>query len=750
MASAVAPPREELKQLILRALGAQYTSVSSMDSIETGNAYQSIALGDTQTSGFREDRGDLLDRIEFEGKRVLDLGSNLGEVSRAARARGAALVDGFEYDPYFIEIADLINAYTETTRVSFFQRDISDVAAFEHHYDIVLAFAVFGQGLRVSLPRVAEICDGIMVLETHRLEGNFESTYMEPISEHFPHHRVLGQTQWGSPFDRRETRAVVVFAKEEAHLAEMVRVSPEAEGRTTPAGGPRPAARCIVDVNRTRPHASFFAAFGDRTGDELLEAVAGPPPDPIAGNPRYEHWLYYLRGYRDFLRSGRIGPGNPYYDHLVHEAETDPSLARPLRDPASAVEYVTRQFRDLRRFQEGAGDPGAGRDMKPIRGLAGDRKSPSELVLVDTEGNRVFMARVDGWHRLFAARTFGIPALPCEIYEGADPGPVRGSVDSIHVTDAQMQFSGWCLDPERRIDRAELSSRGRRLAGAVMSPRVDVRDAFPHVPHAADSGFAFEADVAGVAQDTDGIRAFEVTGFDEFLPVGRMTTYWSPDVATAPVPPDDLARRVRGVDPHMLSLRTLNAAVEMLDPVGRYRALDSFHAVLDLGCGLGLFDVHAKRFLPRAQVTAVEFDAEAIEWATAAGLPASYLLVDERPPAPFEAGSFDLVLSPFLLRRIAADEHQGWLDEIARLLRSGGYAAVAIQGELAGRLLADPAVRERWRGEGAATLRGTNGHAVTYETRAHFLAQCTGLFEVIAYREGAVNNEQDLVLLRKA
>ena len=105
---------ERLRDVILEALAVSYISTSCKDEIETGNHYQSVTLGDVRTEGFRNERDEFLDMIDFRNKTVLDLGSNLGELSRAARARGAAVVDGFEYDPFFVEIACAVNAYNKT------------------------------------------------------------------------------------------------------------------------------------------------------------------------------------------------------------------------------------------------------------------------------------------------------------------------------------------------------------------------------------------------------------------------------------------------------------------------------------------------------------------------------------------------------------------------------------------------------------------------------------------------------------
>lgn len=213
------PPtiKPDLKQLILGGLSAQYISESCAGGVETGNHYQSVWLGDEVTSGFRTQRYDLLDRISFEGKTVLDLGSNLGELSRAARARGAALVDGFEYDPFFVEMAGAINAYNGTTRVSFYERDITDPTVYREEYDLVLAFSVFIY-IQDRLAEIAAKTRGLLVLETHRLDDNLESTYLESVSAFFSAFEFLGETEWGIRNEPSVRRAVIAFARDEESL----------------------------------------------------------------------------------------------------------------------------------------------------------------------------------------------------------------------------------------------------------------------------------------------------------------------------------------------------------------------------------------------------------------------------------------------------------------------------------------------------------------------------------------------------
>ena len=215
------PPtaRPQLEELIRVSLGLPYVS-SGKEGIETGNHYQSVSIGDAKTSGFRSDRSAFLNRVDFRGRKVLDLGSNLGELSRSARARGADVVDGFEYDPFFVEVAHLLNAYNFTTRVSFFQRDITDPKVYVGHYDIVMAFAVWTY-VRPILSSISRITEALL-LETHKLNGNLERDYTTPISRFFPHTTVLGESDWGRTQDPGGGRAVLLCAKTGAALEQAL------------------------------------------------------------------------------------------------------------------------------------------------------------------------------------------------------------------------------------------------------------------------------------------------------------------------------------------------------------------------------------------------------------------------------------------------------------------------------------------------------------------------------------------------
>ena len=417
---------------------------SCKDGIQTGNHYQSLALGETRTTGFRTDRREFLDRIDFEGKKVLDLGSNLGEISRAARTRGAYLVDGFEYDPFFVETAQLVNAYNNVTRVSFYERDITDPSSYTERYDIVLALSVFVY-IESVLDRIADITDQVLVLETHRLDGDLESTYLEPVLRYFPYYRILGETEWGTAVDPSVRRAVIAFAKQESSLSAALKSSPPAElesqtnvilaAESAEQLDPELAPLRYVDVSRTaRWYDRFFSTLQFGSAEELLAAVAGiqVDVDSIARShdlmqkevlSGWAYWLLYIKGYLQYVDTERVDSGNVYYDYLVRyfgPRGHDPGLCSALADPHTAAERVARRFRDFDIFRNHEGREPSGLDnIAPVTVILRDPPPHDASPVYGVGSDAPLMANIDGYHRLFLARLFGIEALRCEVvYEG--------------------------------------------------------------------------------------------------------------------------------------------------------------------------------------------------------------------------------------------------------------------------------------------------------------------------------------------
>jgi hypothetical protein len=76
-----------------------------------------------------------LERVELAGRTVLDLSGGPGHVARAARARGAALVDSVHLGDDCAALARLLDLHQRATRV--FVHD--SLAGLDRRYDVVLA-----------------------------------------------------------------------------------------------------------------------------------------------------------------------------------------------------------------------------------------------------------------------------------------------------------------------------------------------------------------------------------------------------------------------------------------------------------------------------------------------------------------------------------------------------------------------------------------------------------------------------------
>jgi SAM-dependent methyltransferase len=106
-----------------------------------------------------------LDGVVLGGRRVLDLGSGLGDLARAARRRGAELVDAVDRDPGRVELARLLCVLQDVDRISFAEGDAGRASTYADEYDAILAFGPALDAMRPILPRVAQNLRGPLLAE---------------------------------------------------------------------------------------------------------------------------------------------------------------------------------------------------------------------------------------------------------------------------------------------------------------------------------------------------------------------------------------------------------------------------------------------------------------------------------------------------------------------------------------------------------------------------------------------------------
>lgn len=184
--------------------------------------------------------------------------------------------------------------------------------------------------------------------------------------------------------------------------------------------------------------------------------------------------------------------------------------------------------------------------------------------------------------------------------------------------------------------------------------------------------------------------------------------------------------------------------------------------VLDFGCGIGrgAFRLHARRSIP---THACDVNEDALAYLQAI-LPSIESAVNTfSPPLPYPDVKFDAVVSISIWTHLTPDDGLAWLREIERVLKPGGYAFISVSG---------PAVLEHRRQRGSpgwdavttTELRQKGLIFIEYPKGSHGIAGRYGLaahhpdyirekwsehFEVIEIRERAIDNIQDLVVLKK-
>ena len=136
-----------------------------------------------------DEHASLLDRLPLAGQRVLDLGSGIGDLSRTVRTRGAALVDGYEVDESQVQLARILNVYHDSTRVSFYERDITKPDSYEEQYDVVLALSQ-AHNLGGVMPNIAAITNLLFAIELVGPE-NAEASLVSVIEAAFASSKIV-------------------------------------------------------------------------------------------------------------------------------------------------------------------------------------------------------------------------------------------------------------------------------------------------------------------------------------------------------------------------------------------------------------------------------------------------------------------------------------------------------------------------------------------------------------------------------
>ncbi|HEY1847618.1 MAG TPA: class I SAM-dependent methyltransferase [Opitutaceae bacterium] len=221
--------------------------------------------------------------------------------------------------------------------------------------------------------------------------------------------------------------------------------------------------------------------------------------------------------------------------------------------------------------------------------------------------------------------------------------------------------------------------------------------------------------------------------------------------AKVPSPPGRLMGRVHGSD---------NAST--FDSVGRTVALDLNRAagqsrpsrILDFGCGCGRVTRFLPVLYPDARIFGTDIDAEAIAWDSQSCPAIAFSVNGDRPPLPFEDGSFDLVLAVSVFTHLPEDLQLEWLGELRRVAgRSGSLVLTFASEDLIRPHLGPEQARQL---DQAGFFHGaygeTSGLPAYYQSSWHSFAYIKRVwgryFEILGHGPKGINMHQDWVLCR--
>ncbi len=388
--------KDKLSSLIRESVKLNYISTSIHSEIKTGNSYQTISLGEGSTTSGRPDRMSYLSRINFRDKSVLDIGANTGEMSRSVRALGARLVDGYEYDPYFVEIGRAVNALVGTTRVSLFQGDCTRAALYQDfHYDIVLALNVWVY-ISGVMPIIRDIAP-IVVFETHTLDHGM-NFYYKHLSRWFSAAACIGLTDVGE--DPHKSRAFIILANNNEIIysriqQEFVAVKPYFKNSFLERVG-------IL----TQQEALGLAA---KYYEERSEANWGSEKHCAFGSEGYFQAL--LAGFHQFGLEGEKVSDENFYLRFFARGVTEGVIDNRMKNIVEQTKWLKRKvankFEDMQNIILGFPQR-----VPPIQLV---QQAGGKLQFTTSKGETIGCSEIDGHHRFFMAQVMGVERIHCQI-----------------------------------------------------------------------------------------------------------------------------------------------------------------------------------------------------------------------------------------------------------------------------------------------------------------------------------------------
>lgn len=332
-----------------------------------------------------------------------------------------------------------------------------------------------------------------------------------------------------------------------------------------------------------------------------------------------------------------------------------------------------------------------------------------------------------------------------------------GYVDEMVYDTDGLLVRGWMLLPRGELGSICVYLNDNFVGYAEPEIRLDVGRAFPHLLHAARSGFRFYAKLP--SGETTEIARLDLIAFMNGQPVAKMTSLYRAGLDRAvPTPPPELMERASGTrDAQVFKLAGLKSFGEFLGVILRYREIASIRRLLDWGCGPGRVCVHFLAAEDGPEVFGCDVDSEAIDWCSEKLRPGNFSVVHPWPPTPYRDSMFDVVIGSSIFTHLSREAHKSWLAEIKRIMAPGGLfitsvlgdsAALAVTG--ASRAIMRHGIFDRIRDATVNGIVPKGYYRVTFQGRDYTFRECSKYFEILEYIERGMSNHEDLIVMRRS
>jgi SAM-dependent methyltransferase len=326
---------------------------------------------------------------------------------------------------------------------------------------------------------------------------------------------------------------------------------------------------------------------------------------------------------------------------------------------------------------------------------------------------------------------------------------------------AHVACNRLCLTVANTVEgrgRLEVAADAARWTGTLVIPATE--QVLPELDQVCALIKRAQAEGWRLLQLDFGADSMAESGVSTARLFERLAVTHVPD--SVPTPPAELRRRVSvgGEDIFRRSgLLHVRCFADSLARIGV--ELDRTERLLEWGAGSGRMTTHLANRATKVTITAVDPDPEAMRW-VARTISVRTLPIAVDPPMPLEDDEFDLVIGHSVLSHLNDKAQDRWLEELARVTRPGGHAALSINGHTAltwhlnhPLVVLPSSVEIAMKEDGIAVWRGDgwqeefyDDYHTTFHDHLYIRSHWSQWFDIVDIHSAAAEPMQDIVILR--